>query len=762
MVTHSEIGTLPVNLDRKQQQRLVYASLMRFGNETISLRQRAIDQMVLNALAGTSSQSPKRIGEVQQTLSIGGISTFRPEVLREALIRLEQQNKVSHVEIRKKSAYFLTDLGQSVSTSAFNFAKDLYKPVIDRLLEHTAHLCARELAAKICTDFICEAFERCGIGIAKDFSGHAELPHSADLAVAFNSAVDGHELSAEARKTLEIRCLRLFKSRETEDVRFIFYLTQGYYFAQLVGLDQQNFDPIAEQAFAGSTFYLDTNVLVLGLLPGAAADAFEELLRVAKRIGVNLRVTRATLNESRRVAADRRKELARVMDVVPEEIAAKSVDDFIVLFYQLRHSHPGLTPDEYLSKFAKISETVTNWGIDIEDVTEDDMLKGRNFPEWESRVQELASKYRKGRIKHEAVLRHDIAHYALVKDYRATSTKTWFLTRDRTLTITAEDLCGSGAPFCFSLLGFLQSISPFVTSEEEALSFSAVFSTLLNEQVLVTSDRLFDSKELVLLAEMHSDVLSTSSENLVTALDFVKHTVLNGKAYRSEDMPLVSLELRKFLASSKDEQRRVLAAMNAKLQAEADRERENASENLNARHQAEHQLSQAAQELSLKAQELQGTSEALQAAQKENEDLRKKVERLSELDGRVIELSGRLDAREQRNRLLGAIGGVASGALLWFFRSLVFAVVSSKIGWQRGLKPVIASSAAAVFCIPFLYFLRRSNWRPEIALAGGTAVLVVAAWGSGLMSGDTASALSSYTTLGACVAAFLVFRRWKA
>jgi hypothetical protein len=762
MATRTEVGPNTVMIDQQQQQRLVYASLMRFGNETISLRHRAIDQMVLNALAGTNPTNPKKIGEVQQTVSIGGgISNFRPEVLRESVTRLEQQGKVSHLEIKKKQAYFLTDLGKSLSASAFNFAKDLYKPVIDRLLQHTAHLCSQANGIKICTSFICEAFERCGIGIAKDLGGYGGLPHSSELAAAFAAAVNGHDLSAEARKTLEIRCLNLFKSREPEDVRFIFYLTQGYYFAQLVGLDQQGFDPVADQAFAGSIFYLDTNVLVLGLLPGASASAFEELLKVAKRIGVDLRVTRATINEARRVAADRQRELMRVMDIVPEEIAAKSLDDFVVLFYEQRRSNPTLTPDEYLGKFEKISDVVAQWGIEIEEITEDEVLKGRTFPQWECRVQELAAKYRKGRTKHQGVLRHDMAHYALIQDCRILTAKTWFLTRDRTLTTAAEDLCGDGPPFCFSLLGFLQSISPYVTSDEEVLSFSAVFSTLLNEQVLITSDRLFDSKELVLLAEMHSDVLSTPSDSLITALDFVKHTVLNGKAYRSEDMPLVSLELRKFLASSKDEQKRALASMNATLQAELEQEKGSASVNRSERLKAEKDLSQKAAELCAKDQELQGALKALQLAQKNSEDLRTRIENLGDVNGRMMELSDRLEAQSQRNRLLLGVGGMALGALLWGMRHLIFILISSKTGWQHGLQPAIASAAAAVFCIPFLYFLRRSNWRPEIAIASGTALLVAGAWGSGIMSADTASALSSYTTLGACFAAFLVFKHWR-
>jgi hypothetical protein len=150
-------------------------------------------------------------------------------------------------------------------------------------------------------------------------------------------------------------------------------------------------------------------------------------------------------------------------------------------------------------------------------------------------------------------------------------------------------MCGADKPFCFGLIGFLQSISPFVVSDIEGSSLSAVFAELLKEQ-LITTERLFDSRELVLLAEMHSDVLSTDSSSLLPAIDFVKFSVLKGKAYKLEDFPKVSLELRKFLASSKDEQRKALEDLNAKLHSDANAERQNATRSRQAQVEAESAL----------------------------------------------------------------------------------------------------------------------------------------------------------------------------
>ena len=724
-------------LNTDQQQQIVYASLMRFGNETISLRQRCLDHLVMNGLLGASAHDPMKVGQLQKKLHFGTHAPiFRSELLRDVLLRLEEDGKVESILIRKKKCYFLSKEGKEVIGSAVVSAEGLYQPVIERLLAHTEDIVAKDTAVKICTDFICEAFARCGLALAKDVHGHTAFPHPSDLAAAFDAAVDGSEISDAARQTLETRCLSLFKSRDLDVKRLMFYLTQGYYFVQLLGLDQNGFDPIAEQAFQGAAFYLDTNVILQGLLPSDGGRAFGEMINVSKRIGITLRITRASINEARRVGADRLNDLKRIQDKVPAELAEKSLDDFIVHFYEQRRLNPGLTPEEYLAGFEHLTDTVTDWGIEIDDLTEQEMLNGRVFADVENRIQALSAKYRRGRTKSEGVLRHDVAHYALVGDRRRANGKTWFLTRDRSLVSCAEDVCGTDKPFCFGLIGFLQSISPFVLSDIEGNSLSTVFAELLKEQ-LITTERLFDSRELVLLAEMHSDVLSTDSSNLLPAIDFVKFSVLQGKAYRLEDFPRVSLELRKFLASSKDEQKKVLEDLNARLRSEAETERQAASQSRQAQLDAETALL-------VKQSELDEQSEKLES---------------SEIQ--IQQLHAELDKRAMRGRLLFAVGGLVGGALLWVFDPNLSAALQRVIGHQKIDDVALQAVASSLFCFPALRFLRKSEWRPEVRLALGSIVLLGALWVVKVISPSVAADVGSYLAIAAVLASVLLFPKWK-
>jgi hypothetical protein len=125
--------------------------------------------------------------------------------------------------------------------------------------------------------------------------------------------------------------------------------------------------------------------------------------------------------------------------------------------------------------------------------------------------------------------------------------------------------------FCFSLIGFLHSISPFIETTEEENTIVKALTAFMSDQIFAIGP-IFDAAELSLLAEFHNDVMSTPADQLLLALDYVKSKALEGKPYRTSDIPKVSLELRKFLSSSKDEQYRVLEAERLRLKALAEAE----------------------------------------------------------------------------------------------------------------------------------------------------------------------------------------------
>ena len=422
---------------------------------------------------------------------------------------------------------------------------------------------ARELGATVCRRFISECFARFGQQIAKAVTGqlkHDELLGAIDAGSAFEASVEGLSLPADAVESLETRCLRFLRSTEPEDEELKFRLTQGYYIAQLLELDFAQFNPIADEAFRGTIFYVDTNVLLARLLSGETATLFEEVIRISRRLGMDLRVTRATIDESRSVTIGRLDVLKEVVEKVPEPLARKTRDALLVAYMASRQDQPNLTPEEFVRQFDDIPSILREHGIALDDRDATTIVGGCDVTR-ECAIVNDAAKIGRGWGKSEAVQLHDVCHFLLVREERSHGKKAWFLTRDRTLSHAASKLSEGDLPFCFPLVGFLQAICPFLESPSEQGSLVGLFSSVLEGDIHgLPSEALFDLQELKLIAELHEDVLSTPVDLLTLAFDYIKTHVLRGKPYEKADHPRVALALRKFLSSTADEKQKALQA----------------------------------------------------------------------------------------------------------------------------------------------------------------------------------------------------------
>lgn len=561
----------------EEQRQLLYSSVLRYTSEPITLRERVLDRVVLGGLIGSSESDPFRIGHIVQNLHLGKTSLkLRTETIQETLNRLIAANSVRGAMLSKRHAYYLTAEAEAQISGVTNVAQQDFDSALSRMLKNTSRLIEFETAASICRRFIFECFARYGQIMAKTVTGHIksdELPRVLDTRDAFRASVEGHRLSAATIDSLRARCNKFLKSSEPDDQKVKFHLAQGYYLTQLLGFEDSRFNPLRDHALSDAVFYLDTNVLIIGIVYVAEHSAlFDELVRVTRRMSITLRVTRATLNEARRVAHDRLKQMKKILRVVPDEIITHTDDQFILAYLQARAKNLELTPEQFVEPFDSLDELLKErWDIEVDDSIEEDFFGKKDVSAICRTIDNEAEKTR-GFGKSDAVRQHDAFHYLLVTEARAFAPKTWFLTRDRTLAAAAYKLQPrSELPFCFSLTAFLHSISPFVATTEEENTIVNALSAFLSDQVFAIGP-VFDAAELALLAEFHEDVMSTPADQLLLALDYIKTKTLEGKPYRTDDIPKVSLELRKFLSSSKDEQYRTLELERLRLEARAEQE----------------------------------------------------------------------------------------------------------------------------------------------------------------------------------------------
>jgi hypothetical protein len=698
--------------------------------------------MVISALLGSSAASPCRIGRIQAALTLGtGAPALRPESLQAVLRRLIESGKVLQVEVQKRHAYHLTEIASEDVAAMVGSGEDMFKPVLDRMLDNSEHLLMRKDGETICRTFISECFTRFGLQIAKTVTGQLTAPDIlkyADTKAAFAAALNGRNLPAECVESLSSRCITFLTSREPDDVRLKFHLAQGYYFAQLIGFNDTKFELLTETAFKGTVLFLDTNVAILGLLRNdKLASQFDELMTVAGRLGIELRITRATVNEIRRVIADRIRQADKLFAALPEELIERSEDQFINAYIDARSADRTLTPKAFFEPLENVSHLMKGLGVSLVELEEDSLIGSRDFSR-QAKVMQEVFKTARGFDKSQDILKHDIAHYALILDERVSRALTWFLTRDRSLPIVAARLKGDAQyPFCFSLIGFLQSVSPFLISGEEEQGIADIFSALVSEQIL-PREQLFNVRELTLLVEMNQDVISTPKDKLIAAVDYVKSAVLRGQTYRVENYAEVALGLRSYLASSSEEQIIELEKERVRLDAVAKQEAQAATEERRLRLLTEATILSQVEQLA----EFQEQSS----------------EQSNEIEVLKAKLATEAKAKDRRAIFLAGSFSLI-GYLLIYFRNGVSISLQGVVPAVKSLVHTtrLVGSVGWLLVVGFAAsYLRKVNW-PDQGRVGLMASLLVVAYGLSGGFGNTpmvSTAALSGLAAGALILAF--------
>jgi len=702
----------------------------------------------MGALIESTEDTPLRIGKIQETLGFGASALkVRTELIQESVYRLIEQQKVARTELNKRHAYYLTDKGREDVSNITYSVDSLFQTVLSNLLKNTNHHFSYADGAAVCRKFIFECFSRFGSVIARSVAGslsNESLLNLMDTESAFTSAIKGRNLSSEAISSLKARCRTFLKSSDPDSEKLKFHLTQGYYFTQLLGFENSQVNPLVDETFADSVFYLDTNVLLVGVLYlDEQVALFDELANVSRRIGIELRVTRATINETRRVAMSRLELLTKVIDKVPEEVIHHTKDQFILAFLHARINDPMLTIEKFLEPFERLSTLCeTKWQIQIDERLEDDVIHRNGVAAISSTMGETALKMR-GYEKSEVVLNHDVCHYLIVQDERLKNPKTWFLTRDRSLTEASAILAKGTQPFSFYLIGFLHSISPFLTTPNEELLFVDVFSTLLSEQI-VPDGPMFEVSELALMAEFHEDVMSTPPEQILIAFDYIKKKALDGRTYKQSDIQTVSLELKKFLTSSRDEQKQALEQENNRLAAK----------------------------LELEKRKYEETSQLVQSQQSENESLRVQLDELQQSDAKkqkqIKEISQEITNYQQqikksiydqkvqslRNQAI-ALGLLGGGVL--FYKERLFQILIEQLPNLAEFKdiflPIIGLTGAVSILFPAFRYIRLKLWETEYKLIIFGVLVIAVLFFSKVLSDDGISRLANLTEVGLLIAA---------
>jgi hypothetical protein len=232
---------------------------------------------------------------------------------------------------------------------------------------------------------------------------------------------------------------------------------------------------------------------------------------------------------------------------------------------------------------------------------------------------------------------------------------------------------------------------------------------------LFPRDRVFNLKELFLLAEMHQDVLSTPKEQLIQAVDYVKSTVLAGKTYKPADFNHVSLGLKSFLACSSEQQRQELERQKEVREQEAEEQKQLAAEERRLRQESQRKI----QEQLLEIADLR------EAGVEKDQEL---ASLKTESGQRLYRLSMRAAKAELRIRFILMLLGYAVAIVIWNFEGKIAGYAMWK--WNLPLSwavfvLVVRLVGLVAFMLPSTRWLRRVGWKENRKIAFLALTLLV-------------------------------------
>ena len=124
---------MQVSIEEKQKS--LYAALIRYSSDARTLRERAVDHLVIIALQDIHENKAMTSGEIRKSIGRGlGTEGLIVEVVIDSLDRLLKSDSVSMGKIRYKNRYFITDDGGAKLKEMSELSENIINPCIDRML----------------------------------------------------------------------------------------------------------------------------------------------------------------------------------------------------------------------------------------------------------------------------------------------------------------------------------------------------------------------------------------------------------------------------------------------------------------------------------------------------------------------------------------------------------------------------------------------------------------------------------------------------
>jgi hypothetical protein len=569
----------PMSADELDARRaMLLSARIRFSPAGASVRDEAVDRIIEQSLANAPKPplSPEAIADATRIKGAPQILTVADA--RAGLARLLDRGRVTEFLSGDKHRYGLSaEATKDVARQLDDAATRLREVTTTLFKSAQGDLTAYERAF---LDLLCRVFSRMSSAYVAIMAGkdpgngfvHTLLPN------AIAEALKAH--SVKDKEAFRHGATRFFAEGNPKFDAIKWSMAQHHYVVKALGVDPSA-RLLSSDLLNGATLYLDTNVLIAGLMPdNRHHGGIVQVIKACNSLRVNVLVAQITALELQRTVAAHATTLRRVYDRIPDATLPKVHCFLLEAYLAARVAEPDLTLDQFVDRFRAPLDVLRRvFPVEIDDDRWFD--REAESPTTQQLATAIARKYEtmRRRPKKSAAATHDALMLRWVEQkQKDTGVSARIVTLD--LTLVAKDKEPEHRyAHVITLDALLQWTTPHCATEESADHLAAIYSAALRFQLLPTD--FFDPRDFEVFADMEIETRHLPAEDVEACVRDIHRLGPSLDPGKAEDREKIAHEIQRHFADPGTKYKKELAALDAKnreLEAKVEQEQKTCQE----------------------------------------------------------------------------------------------------------------------------------------------------------------------------------------
>ncbi len=343
--------------------------------------------------------------------------------------------------------------------------------------------------------------------------------------------------------------IEFFADEHPEFAALKWNLAQNYFVAKCLGLDPSG-RLLSKEIFADADIYLDTNVLIQALEPGAKHhQSFEVLSRACTDLNIRLHACQISVDELRKVVSYEREAIEKVVDKIPDATAHKVKGVLFPIYYEQKQAGQEPNFDDIFEYFAEPTTALRTF-YDVKVVDDQWFVDNLAAADTDQLAADIKKAYenRPWRHKSKNAADHDALLLRWVRRERETNNlNAWIVTLDHSLPNFVSPSPQGEIPLAIRLDTLMQWLSPIALQADEGQDRAAVIFSDALKYNLLPQESFFELRDFLAFAEWEWETKELPAEDVEGCIRCVRTAAPHLNPADPGDREKISREFNKFL-----------------------------------------------------------------------------------------------------------------------------------------------------------------------------------------------------------------------